>query len=243
VVECRHGRLIAPCDAACNGSGRRKGGAGAHCTLISEWANAARMLRRFLGRHSRSVTSSPVTVDADVERSVIRTRAPSDGMYGRYGGAEEHYAHVGRSALLAIRTAMLAAGKDGVASILDLPCGHGRVLRYLKAAFPGARLTACDIERDGVDFCAETFGAVPVYSETRPDQVRIADRFDLIWCGSLLTHLGVETWRGFLELFVSLLQPEGLLVFTTHGRLPAAWLSQGLVRYGLGAERARQLVA
>jgi hypothetical protein len=82
-----------------------------------------------------------------------------------------------------------------------------------------------------------------VYSDARPERVRIDDRFDLIWCGSLLTHLGAESWRGFLDLFLTLLQPEGLLVFTTHGRLPAAWMSQGLVHYGLGADGARRLVA
>jgi SAM-dependent methyltransferase len=197
-------------------------------------------LTRFLARRSRATAPDP---DATIEQAVIRDISPFEGMYGRYAGAAEHYAAVGRSALAAVRLAMLAAGKTDVENLLDLPCGHGRVLRYLKAAFPAARLTACDLDREGVDFCARTFGAVPVYSHGEPDRLRFPDRFDLVWCGSLLTHLPAERWRGFLQLFRSLLRPHGLLVFTTHGRLPAAWMGQGLVHYGLGGEAARRLVA
>jgi hypothetical protein len=68
----------------------------------------------------------------------------------------------------------------------------------LKAAFPGAELTACDIDRDAVEFCAETFGAVPVCAETRPEQIRFDREFDLIWSGSLFTHLEAERFGGFL---------------------------------------------
>jgi SAM-dependent methyltransferase len=42
--------------------------------------------------------------------------------------------------------------------------------------------------------------------------------FDLIWCGSLLTHLPADRIREFLELFDSRLSPGGLAVFTTSGR-------------------------
>jgi hypothetical protein len=43
----------------------------------------------------------------------------------------------------------------------------------------------------------------------------------LIWCGSLLTHLDAEGWRGFLTLFQERLSSSGVLVFTTRGRLLA----------------------
>ena len=93
----------------------------------------------------------------------------------------------GVSALQRIRDALEAAGKDRVSSILDFPSGHGRILRVLKAAFPDARLAAGDLNRDAVDFCAQTFGAAPIYSAQRPEDITIDDSYDLIWCGSLLT--------------------------------------------------------
>ncbi len=157
-------------------------------------------------------------MDYDViESKVDRTVSPQEKM-----GAsnERHYFNCGRSALECVDISLQAAGMGvpDVKRILDLPCGHGRVLRYLRAAFPEAEITACDIVRDGVDFCASTFGAVPIYSEDEPHKIPIErDGFDLIWVGSLLTHLNSGLWLDFLDVFRSSLRPGGLLIVTTHG--------------------------
>jgi hypothetical protein len=145
---------------------------------------------------------------------VIEEISPQDDMYN---GNLDHYFQVGRSAVRSLSIALQGAGKREVSSVLDCPSGHGRVLRMLKAALPGAELTACDIDRGAVEFCAETFGAVPVYAQTRPEQIRFDREFDLIWSGSLFTHLEADRFGGFLRLFGSYLAPDGLLVFTTNG--------------------------
>src|SRR5262245_60754125 len=113
------------------------------------------------------------------EEDVCRTISPNDDMLA---GDQDNYFRVGRSALDCISLSLQAAGKPAsdVRYILDLPCGHGRVLRYLRAAFPGAEITACDLLRDGVDFCAATLGAIPVYSHDEPARIPLAeDGFDL----------------------------------------------------------------
>lgn len=153
--------------------------------------------------------------DDDVDRRI----SPNDGMWDH--GDEGYYFRVGRSALECIQVALRAGEKDpmGVKNILDLPCGHGRVLRYLRVAFPSAKITACDLLRDGVDFCAATFGAVPVYSEEDPNQIPLScDSFDLMWVGSLLTHLDKPRWPLFLSVLRDFLRPDGIIVFTTSGR-------------------------
>ena len=111
--------------------------------------------------------------------------------------------------------------------MLDFASGYGRVLRMMKAAFPGARLTACDIEREAVDFCADTFGATPVYSSADPSEIEIEDRFDLIWSGSFFTHIDEAGWSRFLPFLASLLAPGGVLVFTTAGRNVVTRMRQG----------------
>jgi SAM-dependent methyltransferase len=130
----------------------------------------------------------------------------------------KRYFRTGRTGLDSIRLAMLAIGKTEVGSVLDFPSGYGRVLRWIKAEFPGARLAACDIDQAGVDFCARTFEATPIYGREEPQEIEIEDRYDLVWCGSLFTHLPIERWEGFLDLFEDVLDPGGLLVFTVHGR-------------------------
>ena len=164
--------------------------------------------------------------------NVIEDISPEDIQY-KANPDRSYYFSAGQSALRCIKLAMLAAGKEGFKSILDLPCGHGRVLRTLKAAFPESQLVACDIDRGAVDFCAKVIGAAPVYSEPHPEQIRITAKFELIWCGSLLTHLNAARWTGFLSLFNSLLEPGGILVFTTHGRYVSERLQSGNFSYGL----------
>jgi SAM-dependent methyltransferase len=161
----------------------------------------------------------------------IEEISPNDAMFK---GNREHYFEVGQSALRCIGHAMDAANKREVRRILDLPCGHGRVLRALKAAFPGAALTACDTNQDGVRFCSKVFGAAPVYSVEDPAQIPIEGTFDLIWSGSLLTHLDSPRWKAFLTLFESLLDPDGLLIFTTHGPYVAERLRTGGFKGNLG---------
>jgi SAM-dependent methyltransferase len=149
---------------------------------------------------------------------VIREIAPGDPMY-RY--APDFYFKAGESALRNIRLAMLAGQVQKVDRILDFACGGGRVLRILKAAFPEAHLTACDVQPDAVEFCVNTFGATGVVSSHDPDGVELEGNYDLIWCGSLLTHVDADRWVKFVKLFESALVPGGVAVFTTYGRFIA----------------------
>ncbi len=171
-----------------------------------------------------------------------RTVSSHDGMVG---GNLAHYFSVGRSALMNIQRALISNGQNPVAParILDFPCGHGRVLRYLKAAFPQAEITACDLLREGVDFCASQFGAIPVYSDPDPSLIPLVpDTFDLIWVGSLFTHLDAERWLLFLPFFRDLLKPGGVLVFSTQGRQSHRFLAGRECVYGLDKRRRYEIL-
>jgi SAM-dependent methyltransferase len=181
---------------------------------------------------------------AEQPKEIITEIAPKDPDYqGEFH--RDHYFAVGQSALETIRSAMLIAGKNSVAKILDLPCGYGRVLRTLKAAFPHAELAACDIVTEAVDFCVETFGAKPVHAREDPaeTEAEIDDRFDLIWCNSLLTHLDRHRWPGFLKLFETVTAPGGIVVFTTCGRHVADRLRTRVYHYLLNDEGIEALLS
>lgn len=130
-------------------------------------------------------------------------------------GSEDHYWLTGQDGLRSARLALEAARTATPQRILDLPSGHGRVLRWLRHEWPEAEITACDIDRDGVDFCAETFGAIALYSTENPSQISLEGYYDLIWVGSLFTHLPEYRWCDFLSLLCEHL--SGVLVFTTAG--------------------------
>jgi SAM-dependent methyltransferase len=148
-------------------------------------------------------------------RDVIKTTSADDWIYER--GAPTYYT-TGRTTVRRVRQAMLQTRKEEVRRILDFGSGYGRILRQFKAAFPDARLAACDILPDAIDFCAETFGAEPVHAADDPGESEVEGEFDLIWVGSLFTHLDAPRWRSLLDLFERVLEPDGLLLFTTQGR-------------------------
>ena len=83
---------------------------------------------------NRPASSASGFMSAGGSTGVIRDVSPRDEVYT---GGDEHYFGVGRSSLACIEYALQAAQlpAEGVRRILVLPCGHGRVLRYLKAGF------------------------------------------------------------------------------------------------------------
>jgi SAM-dependent methyltransferase len=157
---------------------------------------------------------------------------PEDSM--NIGSQSSFYMAVGQSAAAAVTSACIASRILDVTSVLDLPCGHGRVLRHLSALFPKAKLFACDLDRPGVDFCARQFGATPIYSTEDLTVLEFNRTFDLIWVGSLFTHLSQERTFAWLKYLCTHLSPQGIVVATFHGRYSA--FAGGKIGY-IDAER------
>ena len=150
-----------------------------------------------------------------VAANVSALVAPDDHMFG---SALESYLGVGRSAMRNIAASLIIARRTSVGSVLDFGCGAGRVARWLRAGFPDAELTVADIRSDWVDFCAANFAAKPFLSDPDLGVVKLTERYDLIWVGSLLTHLPEEAARHLLDALHASLTANGVLVFTLHGR-------------------------
>ena len=111
------------------------------------------------------------------------------------------------------RGAQDAADLQRVDRILDFGCAVGRVLRSLRAGFPEATITACEIRKHDVEWCRKTFGpekVVAVQSAREPEDVRLDGPFDVIWAGSILTHIDRERWTRFLEPLPDRLRDESL---------------------------------
>ena len=156
---------------------------------------------------------------------VDRTIAPRDSMVSP--DVPEQYFDLGRRALELIHFSAELCDKPHYPDILDLPCGHGRVLRWLRAHYGYANITGCDLDRDGVDFCARQFRAKPIYSETDLHRLPFQSQFDLIWVGSLVTHLRRDRWLATLDCLIKWTRECGVIVFTTQGRTVSSLLARG----------------
>ena len=169
-------------------------------------------------------------------QQIVTEVADGDTMFD---GRSDHYLGVGLSALRLVEAAMLGAPPPR--RILDLPCGFGRVTRALRARYPSAEITACDLDRPGVDFAAARFAARGAYSSPDFHDLELGARFDLIWVGSLLTHLPEHQARQFLDFAARHMAPGARLVVTSHGAHVAERLREW--HYGLSPAAARGLLA
>lgn len=167
---------------------------------------------------------------------IVKSLANDDAMFD---GCHEHYVGVGLSADRAIQRGL--HGLEAPRRILDMPCGHGRVTRMLRARYPEASITVCDLDRSAVDFAASQFHARGVYSQEDFRGLNLGERFDLIWVGSLVTHLSEQQTRRFLDFAGRHLAPAGTLIVTSHGAFVARRLLS--YRYGLTDPATRGLRA
>lgn len=174
----------------------------------------------------------------DLRKNTSKEVSPDDDMYT--SGPDWYFA-VGESALENILSA-LGEKRTHVHNTLDIGCGFGRVLRYLRAYWPKANIVACDLNTRAVDFCARVFSAEPVYSSTDFKKIGFNTKFDLIWCGSLLTHLSEIAWNDFFALVLPKLNDAGTFIFTTHGRVAAYLIALRDPIFGLTDSQCRKLL-
>jgi SAM-dependent methyltransferase len=164
-----------------------------------------------------------------------------DGMY--LPGQARHYLTVGLSALENIEAALsLSPSQNAPRRVMDFPNGYGRVTRMLRARFPDARLYGSDIRAAAVDFCAQEFALQKFASSVDVSTVRGPLPVDLIWCGSLLTHINRDKAESLLRLFFRCLRPGGLCVISAHGRRTLEYLETGEKTYLLTAGGIRELL-
>lgn len=155
----------------------------------------------------RSYTATPVS----------REVHPSDRMSSHHGHDWAKYEVVGVSAARVIFASLALTPTHEVRRLLDFGSGYGRVSRHLQALFPNAERFFVDIDEDASGFCADRFGGVAVPSTRDFDRLDLPGNLDLIWVGSVFTHV---TFTRMEQLFRSLaerLAPGGTLVATFHG--------------------------
>jgi SAM-dependent methyltransferase len=154
-------------------------------------------------------------------RDIDRAISPVDDML-ETEQARDHYFAIGRSALHIISEAMMLSGRTQFNRILDLPCGGGRITRHLVKFFPDAKIYIDDIVAEKREAVRDQF-AVELASCARDFQGASDFQFDMIFVGSLFTHLNEHMFRDALNYLIGSLSPGGLLIMTTHGRLAATW--------------------
>lgn len=149
--------------------------------------------------------------------SVSDVVSPDDTMMKHDALSLEHYFYVGQSNLLTVLNVLSVrstyrGGDAPIRDILDFGCGHGRVTRWFVAAFPKAQIHVTDYQKTAVEFCIANFACRATEKEI------LAARFDLVWLGSVFTHLPAQIVEPLLATLLASLRPNGVLIFTSQGR-------------------------
>jgi cyclopropane fatty-acyl-phospholipid synthase-like methyltransferase len=156
-----------------------------------------------------------------------------------FQGNRDHYFSCGENAMNEI---LAISGDMQPRTILDLPCGHGRVARYLAAHYPESELFVADLNEDGAHFCKATFGATMLVSAPDFSSLNFRRTFDLIWVGSLVTHLNADATKNFFGFLARHLAANGRAVVTTHGALVAGRvMNRRESVYGIVAEEENNM--
>jgi hypothetical protein len=141
---------------------------------------------------------------------------------GRFEEALDWYYFLGR--LNAEKVAELAAAflrrQPGTAiSLLDFASGYGAVARHIHKALPGADLTAMDIHEQAQHFNQERLNIRAVLSSTDPAGLPAPGKYDIVFALSFFSHMPRATFFPWLVKLTEFVKDDGLLIFTTHGRL------------------------
>jgi hypothetical protein len=145
---------------------------------------------------------------------VTRDIADHDQMASEHLG---HYFGVGISALWTIQNILRCREsaieqRTPITAVLDFGCGCGRIGRFLRAGFPSAQIHVTDFRKEDVDWYIKTLSAT-MAPDPLPDQ-----GYDLIWLGSVFTHLAENEARALLARLLPSLRLGGVLAFSTQGR-------------------------
>jgi len=166
----------------------------------------------------------PTTQLKGIEQNLSLKLHADDAMYW---GDAHHYLSVGASALNIVRSMQMIAELPNFESILDFGAGAGRVTRWLRAAYPEAKITAAEIRQRDLEFCENAFGTYSWNSGIDIDTMEPPAQYDLIWIGSVLTHLSEGKSKLLLQKAVNWCKPNGLALVTFHGRSAYSWRNSG----------------
>lgn len=161
-------------------------------------------------RASRDLTGSPDGIPV-----------PPKELWVDYTDDKDEYLAIGRRNVEAMRAILAAAGRDIAPGhrILDLGCAGGPMLRCLKEFKDVCELWGCDISQHHVSWCEQNFPEQYKWlSTTTLAHLPFEDRyFDLIYAGSVFSHMGASADAWLMEL-ARVIRPGGTLYITVVTR-------------------------
>ena len=107
---------------------------------------------------------------------------------------------------------------SNINSILDFASGYGRLTRHLVHDINRNKIWVSDIKQSAIEFQMDEFGVNGVNSTYVPEEFNPLNEFDVIYVGSLFSHLPQDLFKRWLKKLALTLSENGILIFTTLNR-------------------------
>jgi SAM-dependent methyltransferase len=109
-----------------------------------------------------------------------------------------------------------------IQEFLDFGCGCGRLILALRNRGHNLGITASDVDARAIRWCQSNleYSKCLIIDGLPPSPFKDGV-FDLIWCGSVFTHLDKNRQDRWLVELRRILKPDGILIASVHG--PHCW--------------------
>lgn len=172
---------------------------------------------------------------------------PPRELWVAYGESGAEYIRSGQEHSQQMFGKLAQAGCDvqSLHRVLDFGCAAGRMTRHVARALPGAQVWGADISADHIEWADRHLGALASFftSTSVPHLPFRDDYFDLIYAGSVFTHIDDLHLAWFLELN-RIVRPGGWLFISVQDESVLkiaksnSWSDPWLKRYTLSGKAA-----
>lgn len=137
---------------------------------------------------------------------------------GNYDKAYHSYLSAGLNAyrLIDKLVANRKGGWDEVHSFLDFASGYGRLTRFMILKLLPEQVWVSDVKKQAVAWQKKQFGVNGFSSSFIPENIQPDQSFDLIYVGSLFSHLPEHLFHRWLKKLWEMLSEKGMLIFSLH---------------------------
>ena len=146
---------------------------------------------------------------------------PPPELWEGYAEAESDYLEYGKLDISKMLNILGKAGESAetLTKVLDLGCASGRMLRHYPYYEGKSELWGCDINAHHIDWCQQHLSPPFLFATTTtaPHLPFEDNSFDLVYCGSVFTHISDLSDAWFLEIR-RILRRGGYVFLTIHDK-------------------------
>lgn len=107
-------------------------------------------------------------------------------------------------------------GFESLNSVMDFASGYGRLTRILLQKLPKDRIWVSDIYKDAMAWQRAALGVHTVDSTPDPAAFEHSGKHDIVFVGSLFSHLPTDLFHAWLQRLYRLVAEGGVLAFSLH---------------------------